>query len=130
MALRIRNQLAAINEPIIDQVEFLQGDDFSKVIGLATGDLTSLVFFNNVVQPWTLVDGTGVVDAQVVSGSLYFHEVSGSSGNYSLRFRPNAGGSWRVEVSYAAGTQLVVLNYLATNLPLEVIQSLSSSFVK
>jgi len=130
LALRIRNQLAAVNTPVIDQVEFLQGDDYSKVAGLGTGDLTTSVFYNNTVQPWSLVDGTGVLDSLVVSGSIYFNEISGSSGNYSLRFRPNAGGAWRVEVSYAAGTQLVVLNYLATVLPLTEVVGLSSAFVK
>lgn len=98
-----------VNTTVIDQVDFLQGDFYTRVTGIVLAGVTVDVFFNNTRIAWPKIDGSGVTDQQVTSGSIYFHEFE--SGYYSVRFRPNALGFWRVIVSYPTGTQSVSLDY-------------------
>ncbi len=102
-----RGRLVQINQTIIDQADFFEADGFTRVIGLTIADLTHEVFFNNVLLPWPLVDGSSISDSAVVSGNVYWNEVPGSSGFYNVRFRPNAIGYWRNIVTYTAGTQIM-----------------------
>jgi hypothetical protein len=99
------------NTTLLDQADFFSGDGFRRVPGLTPGDVTCLVFFNNLVQPWALVPGVAVSDAQVQSGRIYWSEIPGASGYYSLRWRPNATGYWRVLVNYPAGLQVIARDY-------------------
>jgi hypothetical protein len=99
------------NQTVLDQVDLFQGDGFSRALGLTIADVTSVVFFNNVVQPWVFTDGVAVTDRLVRAGSIYFHEISGTPGYYSLRLRPDAVGYWRVVLTYAAGQQIVAQDY-------------------
>ena len=45
---------------------------------------------------WPLLNGTSVQDSSISSGNVYFHEIVGSPGFYSVRLYPNAIGSWRL----------------------------------
>ena len=99
------------NTTLFDQADFFAVDGYSRVPGLAPGDVVCLVFFNNLVQPWGLVSGVAVSDAQVQSGRVYWSEIPGAPGYYSLRWRPNATGYWRVIVNYPAGLQVCARDY-------------------
>lgn len=125
-----RGRLVQINQVIIDQADFFQPDGFTRVIGLGLSDLTQQLFFNNLLQPWLFVDGSGTPDSLVKSGTLYWNEVPGSPGIYNVRFRPNAVGYWRLLITYAVGTQIMGQDYdVLTQVP-GVESGLKASFVK
>jgi hypothetical protein len=118
------------NQTIDGMVDFFQIDGFTRVNGLNTSTVTTTVWFNNVLQPWGLVPGSTVTDGQVASGSVYFNEVVGQSGYYSVRFRPNALGYWRILVVYPTGTQIVSLEYDVVSEPPPPDQGLKAAFVR
>ena len=86
------------------------------------------LFYNNVAQVWTLVDGTGVTDTQVASGKIYWNEIPGSPGYYNVRFVPNAVGYWRLLITYPAGTQIAAQDYDVTDQTVPGPAGLSSNF--
>lgn len=125
-----RGRLAQVNQPVIDQVDFFQADGFTRVTGLTTAQLLSNLFFDNVSQPWPLVTGLGVTDGQVVSGKIYFNEIPGSPGYYSVRFRPNAIGYWRNLLTYTVGQQIAAQDFdVVTSGPFGD-SGLNASFIK
>ncbi len=101
-----RGRLVQANQVVLDQVDFFQSDGFTRVTGLIPSSLISQLFYNNTLQPWLLLSGIGVVDTQIASGRIYFNEITGSPGFYSVRFRPNALGFWRNLLTYTAGQQI------------------------
>jgi hypothetical protein len=113
---------------VLDQADYFQGDGFTRQAGLTIADVTCQLFYNNVIQPWSLTNGAPISDAQLRSGNVYFHEISGTTGNYSLRFRPNAAGYWRLILTYAAGQQILAQDYDVTAEPLQLQGGLSASF--
>jgi hypothetical protein len=123
-------RLVQNNEEIDDQVDFLAGDVFTRIVGITVPQLSLKVFFNNQLQSWPLINGQGITDAQVVSGSVYFNEIAGAPGYYSVRWRPSGVGFWRLVLNYAAGQQTVALGYdVKSEAPL-IDSSLSASFIK
>ncbi len=106
-----RERLIQTNQVIVDQADFFEVDVFTRVTALVPGDLVMSLFYNNEKQAWALLDGATVTDGEVRSGSVYWHEISGSPGFYSVRFRPNVAGYWRLVLAYTAGSQIVALGY-------------------
>ena len=125
-----RGRLVQINQTIIDQADFFEPNGFTRVIGLSITDLTHEIFFNNILQPWPLVDGSSVSDAAVVSGKVYWNEVPGSLGFYNVRFRPNAIGYWRNLVTYTAGTQIMAQDFDVVSQVPQAESGLRASFTK
>jgi hypothetical protein len=125
-----RGRLVRINQTIIDQADFFEPDGYTRTTGLTITDLTSQVFYNNLLQSWPLVDGSTVSDSQVTTGFLYFHEIAGSAGNYSVRFRPNSSGYWRTILYYVVGTQILAQDYDVTAEPIQVSGGLKANFSK
>ena len=126
----VYERLIPINRVVLDQVDILGVDDFTRVTGLTSADFASTLCFDNVVQPWALTDGTAVADAQVAAGKVYFNEITGAAGFYSVRFRPNAVGFWRLSLAYAAGPRLATLAFDVVAEPPVVATGLTASFVK
>lgn len=125
-----RGRLVTQNQVVYDQVDFFQSDGFTRVTGLTFSGVVLNVFFENVAQPWPLVNGLGVMDAQVASGQVYFNEVPGSPGFYNVRWRPNALGFWRLLITYVPGQQIEAQDYdVVQSLPV-VESGLSASFIK
>jgi len=106
-----RGRVVQANQVVLDQVDFFAPDGFTRVVGLIPASLVSQVFYNNAIQPWPLMSGLGVTDAQVSSGRVYFNEVPGSPGFYNVRFRPNALGFWRNLLTYPPGLQISAQDY-------------------
>lgn len=111
MSAVVRGRIVRTNQTVIDQADFFQVNGFTRVGGLTFVDLSAQVFHNNVRQPWTMANGATTSDGQVKMGLIYFHEIPGAAGNYSVRFRPNAAGYWRVILTYTAGQQIVAQDY-------------------
>lgn len=125
-----RGRLVVNNQVVFDQADFFQIDGFTRVTGLVPAQLLSQIFFQNAFQPWLFVSGVGVTDAQVASGKIYWTEIPGSPGVYSIRWRPNAVGYWRLLVTYPAGTQVMGQDYDVTVAGVPVETGLKASFVK
>ncbi len=103
-------RVVPVNTLVYDQTDWFQGDFFTRITGLVPANLVLQVFANNALMPsWTLLTGVGVPDSQVAAGKVYIHEIT--SGFYSVRFRPNALGYWRLNFSYAVGVQTIALDY-------------------
>ena len=125
-----RGRLVTNNNVVLDQADFFQPDGFTRVTGLTPGQLVLQLFFQNALQPWSFVTGSGVTDAQVASGKVYWTEVPGSPGIYNVRFRPNAVGYWRLIITYTAGTQIMGQDYDVTVGGVPIETGLKASFVK
>lgn len=126
-----RGRLVQINQTILDQADFFQLDGYTRVVGLTVADLTSQVFYNNILMPWPLTNGTPVSNQQVTAGFLYVNEITGAPGNYSVRFRPNAAGYWRINLTYPAGTQILIQDFDVTAEPLQLTGGgMKASFTK
>jgi hypothetical protein len=125
-----RGRLVQVNQVVLDQVDYFQTDGFTRVVGLGTAQLVSKIFFNNVLQPWPLVSGLSVPDAQVVSGKVYFNEIPGTPGFYNVRFRPNAVGYWRNVLTYPTGTQEAAQDFDVVSSALSAEGGLNASFIK
>ena len=130
MSATIRGRIVRINQTVIDQADYFLGDGFTRQTGLTFVDVTSKLFFNNVPQPWNLVNGAPLSDSQIKSGTVYFHEIAGAPGFYSLRFRPNTPGYWRLTLTFAAGQQMLAQDYDVTAEPLQIQGGLTASFTK
>lgn len=125
-----RGRLVVNNQVVYDQADFFQLDGFTRVTGLLPAQLVEQLFFQNALQPWPLVSGVGVTDAQIASGKVYWAEVPGSPGIYNVRWRPNAIGYWRLLISYPVGTQIMGQDYDVTVAGVPVETGLKASFVK
>lgn len=125
-----RGRLVQQNQVVYDQVDFFQSDGFTRVTGLTFSGVSLNAFFENVAQPWPLVNGLGVTDAQIASGQVYFNEVPGSPGYYNIRWRPNAIGFWRLLITYAPGQQIEAQDYDVVQSQPIVESGLSASFIK
>lgn len=106
-----RGRLVQINQVILDQADFFEVDGYTRVTGLTPADLVCKVYFNNVLQSWAFVDGSSTTDAQTRAGSVYWCEVPNSPGIYSVRFRPNVVGYWRLLISYPVGIQTIAQDF-------------------
>lgn len=125
-----RGRVIQVNQVVLDQFDFFEGGGFVRKVGLTVVDLVSDIFHDNLKQPWPLVNGSGVTDAQVASGTVYFHQIVGNPGFYNVRFRPNATGFWRNLLTYTAGEQHSAQDFdVVANSPL-LESGLKSSFIK
>lgn len=106
-----RTRQVVANQVISDQADFFQGDGYTRLTALTLGDIQLKVFWDNQVQPWTLVDGTNVTDALITSGSVYWAPIPGAAGYYAVRWRPSATGFWRIALNYSSGSQFTLLDY-------------------
>lgn len=125
-----RGRVVQANQVVLDQVDFFLPDGFTRATGLTTGSVISQIFFNNVAQPWPLISGLGVTDAQVVSGKIYFNELVGNPGFYNVRFRPNALGFWRNLLTYTAGQQISAQDFDVVQSAPATESGLNASFIK
>ncbi len=82
---------------IYDQLGFFNPiGSFNRISGLTNSDVSLVLFFNNTVLSWDLLNGTSVQDSSISSGSVYFNEITGNLGYYSVRFFPNRTGNWKL----------------------------------
>jgi len=115
-----RGRLIYTNQVVYDQADFFQVDGFTRIPGLLPNQLTCAMFFNNSLQPWTLVSGVGIQDVNIAAGKVYWQQIP--SGPYGIRFRPNAVGYWRLVITYAPGFQIAGQDYdvnAGTGVPIE-----------
>ena len=54
----VYGRLIPINRVVVDQADIFAPDDFTRITGLTTADLTAKLFYNNAVQPWDFIEST------------------------------------------------------------------------
>lgn len=124
MAATFRNRQVQVNRITFDQVNIFQSDQYNPVTGLIPSNVGLILTLNNQTVSWPLVDGTTVQDSQVVSGSIYWNQLTG--GAYGIRFYANQLGHWNLTFSYAPIPQLIVIDYDVVNQP----AASQASFIK
>lgn len=82
-----------------------------RATGITVADVSVIVFANNALLAWTLLDGSAVPDSSISAGSVYFNEISGSPGFYSVRFYPDRTGFWKLVYSVPSITAEVVREF-------------------
>ena len=127
MAATYLSRLVQVNQVIIDQVDIFQSDFYNRVTGLVPANVTLTLFFNNQAVAWPLSDGTGIVDSQIASGTVYWNELPNSS--YGVRFFPNALGHWNLVIQFAPSpSQIISISYDVVNMPSLVESGLQVNF--
>lgn len=104
-----RGRSVAPSQVIFDLADIFGSDGFTRVTGLNASSFALQVYRDNTLQGWTLVSGVGVADTAVVAGKVYISPIT--NGPYSLRWRPNAVGFWRILLTYSAGFQILAQDY-------------------
>lgn len=106
----------------------LYSSGITRQAGIFAAAVTASVFVDNLPVAWPIVDGTSVPDAIVSSGSVYFHEISGTSGYYSVRFFPDRTGFWRLILTHAGLGKQVILEFDVTAASAPISQGLNATF--
>ena len=104
-------RIIPVNTTIVDQVDFFQGDYYTRIENLPHTALVLNLFNENSKLAWPWVSGGGLGNGQILSGSVYYSQITGAPGYYSVRFRPNAAGYWRLVLNYPGGVQASALDY-------------------
>lgn len=105
-------RLVAAGAAVYSQVDFfLPVGSINRATGVVIGSLTLDSFVNGSSLPWPLVDGSAVSDSSISSGSVYFHEISGSPGFYSIRFFADRVGFWRFVLKNSGLQTEIVLEF-------------------
>lgn len=125
-----RGRVVQANQVVLDQVDFFLSDGFTRVARLVPGNLEVQIFFNNNPLAWPIVTGGTVPDTQVNAGHIYFNEIPGLLGFYSVRFRPDALGYWRIVLTYPAGLQSSAQDFDVVQSAPAMESGLRASFVK
>lgn len=86
-----------------DQLDFFSPvPPFARMMGAASSDLSVRLFVNNAIVSWPIASGVSVLDSSVASGKVYFSEIPGNPGFYSIRFFPDRVGFWRIVFTHVA----------------------------
>jgi hypothetical protein len=90
---------------------YLPGPGFNRIVGLNASAASLTAFINNAQLTWTLMNGTSIPDSSVSAGFVYFNEILGSAGYYSVRFFPDRTGFWRIILKFSSIPAEIVLEY-------------------
>lgn len=105
------SRLIEAGEIVFDQLDFYQSVFPNRIEDIPVSSLEFKVFNNNMLMPWTFVDGTNVQDGQIAANVLYFNQISGNPGYYQIRFFPDRIGFWRVIVKYPTFSIEIIREY-------------------
>jgi len=100
-----------------------------RAVGLSANNVAPVIFRNNIQLAWPVLDGTSVLDSAVGAGALYFNEIVGSPGYYSLRFFPDSTGFWRVINSFAGADQIIEIDFISSGSLIPTNDGFITSFV-
>lgn len=100
-----------------------------RAVGLSVNDIAPVLFRNNVQLGWPVVDGGNVLDSAISAGALYFNEISGAPGYYSLRFYPDSTGFWRVVSPYGDIDQILEFDFVSSSSLIPTNDGFITSFV-
>lgn len=97
---------------IIDQLDLYNPPgSITRIAGVLAADLSVSVFSNNTIMSWPIQDGSLTPDSSISSGIVYFNEIVGQPGFYSIRFFPSRIGFWRLIFSIPSITAEIVKEF-------------------
>lgn len=99
---------------IFDQI-VIRAVGGARIAGALHSQFTLRVFLNGALQSWTISSGSGVQNASISAGTLYFQEIPGASGFYSVRLFIPGPGFWTFSLQYNPTPQEVVLEFDASS---------------
>lgn len=100
-----------------------------RALGVQWSTIVGSAFVNNALLAWPVADGTTVQDSSISAGKIYFSEISGAPGFYSVRFFPDRVGFWRIVLKSTALNAEVILE-LDVTAPSPPAGGLNATFVK
>lgn len=94
-------RLVSAGAIVYSQIDFYQPvSSINRLSGVVVASLSSASFINGSSIGWSLTDGTSVSDSSISAGTIYFNEITGSSGYYLVRFYADRVGYWRISITY------------------------------
>lgn len=97
---------------IRDQIDlFMPAGSINRVVGESYTSLALKIFADNGLLAWPLADGTTVADSAVSAGTVYFNQIVGAPGYYSIRFFPDRIGFWRLVFREMTLNEEVIRSY-------------------
>jgi hypothetical protein len=91
------NRLVSAGALIYAQPDiFSPSSPHERISGLDFSDIQFRLFINNSTISWPLVSGLGVPDSSIVSGKVYFNQITSNEGFYSVRFFADRVAFWRL----------------------------------
>jgi hypothetical protein len=124
-------RLVSSGSIIRDQIDiYTPAGGIIRKTGEVYSQLTLNVFVDNGLLAWPLADGTLIADSSVAAGTIYFNEIAGSPGYYSVRFFPDRIGFWRLIFREMALGEEMILSYdVASAQPGAPSTDLNASFI-
>ncbi len=97
---------------VFDQVDIVNPAwSNNRINGLTIESVDVTVFINNKRKYMQIVDGSTVLDQFITTNSIYFNEINGSPGYYSVRFFSDSVGFMRVILSVKPNASEHILSY-------------------
>lgn len=124
-------RLVPAGQLIRDQLDFyMPAGSVNRLTGVVYGSLSLNIFSDNGLLAWPLADGTNVADFSVSAGTVYFNQIAGSPGFYSIRFFPDRIGFWRLVFQNQTLGEEIIRSYDVTSArPGMASNELNASFV-
>jgi len=97
---------------VFDQIDLYNPPgSITRVAGVLAANVSISVFSNNVPLTWAIQDGSAVPDSSISAGIVYFNEIIGQPGFYSVRFYPDRIGFWKIVFSVPSIAAEVIREY-------------------
>lgn len=125
------SRLLPAGQLIRDQVDlYMPAGSINRVVGESVTALSLAIFVDNGLLSWPLADGTTVADFSISAGTVYFNQIVGANGYYSVRFFPDRVGFWRLIFREMTLNEEVILSYdVSPARPGVASNELNASFV-
>lgn len=104
------SRLVSAGSLVYDQLDFFSSPGI-RITGIPLVNLSLIVFADNAVLPWSLADGSAVADSSISAGTVYFNEISGTTGYYSVRWFPDRIRFWRLIFTNATLSTEIIKEY-------------------
>ncbi len=105
-------RLLSAGHLVRDQIDiYIPAGSVNRRAGENFTQLVLVSFVDNNLIAWPLADGTNVPDSSISAGVVYFNQIPGAPGFYSIRFFPDRVGFWRLIFQEQALGEEVILSY-------------------
>ncbi len=105
-------RLVSAGRVICDQIDiYIPANSVVRKQGENFTQLALVMFVDNNLLAWPLADGTNVPDSSISAGVVYFNQIAGAPGFYSVRFFPDRVGFWRLVFQEQALGEEIIRSY-------------------
>jgi hypothetical protein len=96
---------------VLSQLDFYTPNTITRMTGILSTDIVFKLFANQINLNWPLIDGIQIPDSSISAGTVYFNEIAGFAGFYSIRFFPDRIGFWRLIFNHAPSQSDLILEF-------------------